>query len=383
MASAFRVRLTLRRVVDLSLVLPAGAVIALVWANTARVSYQQFASALHFAVNDVGMALFFALAAKEVVEASAPGGALHTWRRSALPVTAAVGGMAGPALLSVLFIWLQNRPDLGRGWAIPCATDIAFSYLTLRAIFREHPAIPFLLLLAIVDDALGLVILALFYPAGAIAIGWATGLMGLALGTCWMLRRQQVVNVWFYLLIGGTLSWLALYLGGLHPALALVPVVPFMPHAAQDPGLFVEAPESANDTLSELEHKLKIPVQGVLLMFGLVNAGVPFEQVGAGTWTVLAAIVIGKPIGILAVVAVSLRAGLHLPRQVDWRDLTVVGVAAGIGFTVALFFATAAFPPGPLLDETKLGALFSILSAILAFAVAAALRVGRFREVRS
>jgi NhaA family Na+:H+ antiporter len=92
----------LRRAIDLSLALPLGAGIALVWANTAHDSYERFAHALHFAVNDVGMVFFFGLAAKEVVEATAPGGALHSWRRAALPVVAATGGMLGPALLAVL-----------------------------------------------------------------------------------------------------------------------------------------------------------------------------------------------------------------------------------------------------------------------------------------
>src|SRR5207247_1692229 len=101
---------------------------ALIWANTFAGSYARFAHSLAFIVNDVGMAFFFALAAKEVVEATAPGGALHTWRRAALPVVAAVGGMAGPALIYVGLVYASGHTELARGWAIPCATDIAFSY---------------------------------------------------------------------------------------------------------------------------------------------------------------------------------------------------------------------------------------------------------------
>lgn len=329
-------------------------------------------------VNDVGMAFFFALATKEVVEAIAPGGALHTWRRATLPAVAACGGMIGPAFLYLMLVWVQGRPELARGWAIPCATDIAFSYLVLKAIVRRHPVIPFLLLLAIVDDAIGLLILALFYPIGPTSLGPIAGFMTLTFAVCWLLRRQRVRNVWPYVLAGGTLSWLALYLGGLHPALALVPVVPFMPHAASNSGLFIDASPDV-DTLSHFQHLFKFPVQGVLFAFGLVNAGVPIGQVGPGTWTVLAAILAGKPAGILASIGLSLWAGLHLPQHVNWRDLAVVGVTAGIGFTVALFFSTAAFRPGPLLDQAKLGALLSVLSAVAAVAVAAALGVGRFR----
>src|SRR5919204_3198272 len=160
-----RLRRACAYAVEHSLVLPAGAGIALVWANASAESYTEFADALEFPVNDVGMVFFFALAAKEVVEATAPGGALHTWRRAALPVVAAAGGMIGPAVIYVAYAHLTHQRMLVRGWAIPCATDIAFSYLVAKALFRRHPAIPFLLLLAIADDALGLLVLVVFYPS--------------------------------------------------------------------------------------------------------------------------------------------------------------------------------------------------------------------------
>jgi Na+:H+ antiporter, NhaA family len=124
-------------------------------------------------------------------------------------------------------------------------------------------------------------------------------------------------------------------------------------------------------------------VQGILFFFGLANAGVPIAQYGPGTWAVLIAILAGKPLGIGAAVAVAVAAGLKLPRHVGWRDVAVVGCAAGIGFTVALFFATASFPPGPLLDQTKLGALCSVVSAAVAFGAAGVLKVGRFTALRA
>jgi NhaA family Na+:H+ antiporter len=185
----------LRRAIDLSLVLPLGAAVALVWANTAHDSYERFAHALHFVVNDVGMVFFFGLATKEVVEATAPGGALHTWRRAALPVVATTGGMLGPALIYLGYVSLQGVPGLARGWAIPCATDIAFSYLVARALFRTHPAIPFLLLLlAIADDALGLVILALFYPMGDLRPGIGLGVMAVSCAASLAIRRQAITG---------------------------------------------------------------------------------------------------------------------------------------------------------------------------------------------
>jgi NhaA family Na+:H+ antiporter len=324
------------------------------------------------------MVFFFALAAKEVVEATAPGGALHTWRRAALPVAAAAGGMAGPALVYLAWIHTAGYPELARGWAIPCATDIAFSYLAARAVFKRHPAIPFLLLLAIADDAFGLVILALFYPAGPLHLAAGSLLMAAALATAWVLRRRRVRSFWPYLAAGGGLSWAALFAGGLHPALALVPIVPFLPHAARDPGLFIEPPTPAHDALSQMERRLRLPVQAILFAFGLVNAGVPLGQAGPGTWAVLAAVILGKPLGIGLSVGVTTLAGLELPPRLGARDVAVVGIAAAIGFTVALFFATAAFPPGPLLDQTKLGALCTVAGGLLTMAAARIFGVGRF-----
>ena len=370
--------------VEHSLVLPAGAILALAWANTFAESYVRFAHTLQFVVNDVGMVFFFALAAKEVVEATAPGGALQPWRRAALPAVAATGGMIGPALIYLALAHVWHRPVLARGWAIPCATDIAFSYLAAKAIFRgRHPAIPFLLLLAIADDALGLIVLAVFYPAGDLHPVAGGLLMAAALVLSVILRRRPTLSFWPYIVGAGTLSWCALSWGGIHPALALVPIVPFLPHASRDPGLFVDAPPDARDPLSEFEHRWKYPVQIVLFFFGLANAGVRLQDIGTGTWAVLWAILAGKPIGIAAAVGIGVFLGLRLPERLTWRDLIVVGFAAAIGFTVALFFATVAFPAGPLLNQTKMGSLLSVTGAVAAMAAAAWLRVGRFeRPVR-
>jgi len=324
------------------------------------------------------MVFFFALATKEIVEATASGGALHTWRRAALPAVAAIGGMIAPALIYVAYVHAAYPPLL-RGWAIPCATDIAFSYLVARAVFGRHPAIPFLLVLAIADDAFGLVILALFYPVRDLHLPVAAGLMSLAIAITFALRRKRVRIFWPYVLAGGVMSWTALFWGGLHPALALVPVIPFLPHAARDPGLFVEAPPDARDPLSQFEHWWRLPVQGILFLFGLVNAGVQLGTFGIGTWAVAGALLVGKPAGIGLSVALAVGAGLRLPQRLGWKDLIVTGCAAGIGFTVALFFATAAFPAGRLLDQTKLGALMSVGSAGTTLLAAAVLRVGRFR----
>lgn len=370
----------LRAFIDNSGLLVTGAVAALIWANVAHDSYEQFAHALHFLVNDVAMVFFFALATKEVVEATAPGGALHSPRRASVPMLAAVGGMVGPAGLYIALALAGGVPELLRGWAIPCATDIAFSYLVARVILGpKHPGIPFLLLLAIADDALGLLILAAFYPTGTIRPLEFGLLLTIAMAFAHWLKRGRTRNFWPYVAGAGIVSWIAFYRGGLHPALALVPIVPFLPHASRDPGLFVEAPDM-HDPLNEFEHWWKLPVQVILFFFGLVNAGVTVTSVGPGTWIVLAAILLGKPFGIVLSTALCVAGGLHKPAGVTWRDMIVVGIIAGIGFTVALFFATAAFPPGDLLDQTKMGALLSFSASLLALAAAPILGVGRMRR---
>jgi Na+:H+ antiporter, NhaA family len=258
----------------------------------------------------------------------------------------------------------------------PCATDIAFSAMVARIVFPAgHPAIPFLLLLAIADDALGLIILAIFYPSGTLSFSALAVLMATAIVVALFLRRRHVQSFWPYVLGPGVLSWAALYTGGFHPALALVPIVPFMPHSRRDLGVFDEREAYQPDTLNRFEHWWATPVQFVLLLFGFANAGVPFAQIGAGTYYVVAGLLLGKPVGILAFSGIARLVGGHLPPGLRVSDLLVVGLVAAIGFTVSLFFATAAFPAGTALAETKMGALLSFVAAPIAVVVSRLLRV--------
>jgi NhaA family Na+:H+ antiporter len=363
---------------DNSLLMVAGAIVALLWANLHPASYTRTADALHFAINDIAMAFFFGLAMKEIIEATAPGGALHSVRRAAMPVVAALGGMVGPAALYVVLVLAFGRPDMLRGWAIPCATDIAFSYLVIRAVFRPtHGAVPFLLLLAIADDAFGLVLLAAFYPTTARQPIPFVVLVGLACALAFALRSRNTRSFWPYVGGAGALSWAGFYLGGFHPALALVPVLPFVPHAARDPGLYVDGDSPPHDPLNAFEHWWSTPVEFILFFFALANAGLPITQTGALTWIVLVSLLAGKPIGIGIATWCAERVGLRRPEGVGWREMVVVGFAAGIGFTVALFFASAAFPPGETMDHAKLGAMLSVSAAVLALAAAQALGVGK------
>jgi NhaA family Na+:H+ antiporter len=364
---------------DRSLLLLIGAASALVWANVDHTSYEHASHLVHFAANDIGMVFFFALAARDVYEALLPGRSLSSPRRAATPLIAATGGVLVPALMFVALAWWSGNAGLLRGWAIPCATDIAFSAMVALAIFGHgHPAVPFLLLLAIADDALGLVILALFYPTGPQRFVEGAVLMTLALIVAWLLRRWRVRNFWPYVVLAGGLAWAALYRGGFHPSLALVPIVPFL-HHGDERGRDARGEEHLVDPLSAFEHWWRRPVQVVLLFFGFANAGVPLSSVGAGTWIVLASILVGKPLGIVLSTSFATVLGFERPSGLTWSDLVVVGGAAAIGFTVALFFATAAFPEGRYLAETKMAALLSLSGAGLAFGAAFLARVGCFR----
>jgi NhaA family Na+:H+ antiporter len=360
------------------LVLPLGALIALVWANTAPETYFPMSHAMTFFVNDIAMVVFFGLIMKEAVEATAHGGVLHSWRRIWLPVVAAVGATVVPALIYVWFVEAVDEPMLVMGWPVTFAIDLAFSYFVARLIFGRHPAVPFLVVVGIAANAFGFTMLALFAPMRDVHLGIGAALLAAALAAGVALRRARVKSFWPYVLLGGVLSWLALFSVGVHPALALVPILPFLPHAARDPGFFVDANPGARDTLSRFEIVARYPAQAALFLFGLVNAGIPFGALESGTFGVAVATVIGRPVGLLLGTGVGLAIGLHLPAGLGWRDLVVLGFATAVAFSVGLFFSTALFPPGVLLRETQMGVLLSLAGALLAIAAAALLKAGRF-----
>ncbi len=338
---------------------------------------------IHFLINDILMALFFAIAAKEVWESMLPGGALSNPRKAATPLLATLGGIVGPAGLYLLGVLLFNAPgadgvrELSRGWAIPCATDIAFSYLVARMIFGNgHPAIAFLLLLAIADDAAGLVILAIAYPSKPLELQWLL-LTAFAMAITYGLQKMRVQSFWFYLLGPGVLSWISFDLTGIHAALGLVPIIPLLPHAHTDLGLFAREELERHDTLNEFEHWWKNPVEFILGVFGLANAGVVFSSIGVGTWLVLVGLLVGKPLGITLFTWIAEKVfKLEIPKGMGYRHIITLGTVASIGFTVALFVSTAAFRvPGPIQDSVKMGALLSFFGALAAFIVAKALGV--------
>jgi NhaA family Na+:H+ antiporter len=388
----------------------AGALIALFWANLNPHSYHDFVEfvivdhffighahvedghitrtlTLHYLVNDVLMAFFFAIAAKEVWEAIILENGSLRGKKSVTPLIATLGGMVGPISVYLglaLFLGPAKFGEVANGWAIPTATDIAFSYLVGRFVFGAgHPAVRFLLLLAIADDAGGLLILAIFYPTGELAPVWLLLSLAAAVSVFvlfnWLPRRldrgdqlrprstwmRQKLSYWPYL-AAGCLSWYGFQESGLHPALGLLPIVPTLPHADRAFGIFAEAEKYLTDLLNLAEHVLKHPVEVILFFFGLLNAGVEFSAIAAPTWLVLAGLLIGKPAGILLFGWFAAKPmGLGLPVGMRIIDLFVIGCVAAIGFTVALFVASVAFDGGPIQDAAKMGALLSFGAAII------------------
>jgi Na+:H+ antiporter, NhaA family len=360
------------------LLFPLGVLVAMAWIAVDEEGYYDVAYAWRFFVNDIAMVLFFALVAKEVVEATAPGGVLHSWRRAVMPGVAAVGATVASVLVYLVFIEAVDEPMLERGWSVPIAIDVALAYAVGRAIFGRHAIVPFLLLLALAADALGFVALAVFHPAREANLIVAAMLAILAAGLVATLRLGRVRSFWPYVLGGGALIWLALFFGGFHPAFALLPVLPFLPHAPRDPGFFVDAPAGARDALNRFEIWARYPAQLALFLFALLNAGVPLRGLEAGTWAVPVAALVGKPLGIMAATGLAVLAGLHLPPRIGWRELVVGGLVVASGFTVALFFATATMAPGQMLRETKMGVLVGLAAIGAALAAARAFHVGRF-----
>ena len=394
---------------EYSVLLVLGAFGALIWANINYDSYHHIVEVvlldhspvghlhdghrtltLHYLINDVLMALFFGIAGKEVWEAVALKSGSLRGKKALTPLIATAGGMIGPISVYLLGAFMVGKfAILANGWAIPTATDIAFSYLVGRIIFgAKHPAVGFLLLLAIADDAAGLIILAIFYPQGELNLSWLLLSVGAAL-TAYLLfnylpRRmdngdasrpvsskvRSRFGFWPYL-IAGCASWYGFQQAGIHPALGLLPVIPAIPHADTGFGLFGDGQEQKYDLLNDIEHSLKPPVEVILMLFGFANAGVVFSSMGDATWLVLAGLIVGKPIGILLLgfLAASVFR-LGLPEGMRIIDLLIIGFVAAIGFTVSLFISAVAFPPGDVQDAAKMGALFSFGAVFLSILVA-------------
>lgn len=363
---------------EFSIPLLTGVVVAILWANLAPNGYDHFINAplfgglsFHFISNELFMVLFFGIAAVEITQSCLPGGDLNPISRAINPLLGTLGGVVGPIVVYLGLNSLIGTPTLHNGWGIPTATDIALAWLAARMVFgASHPAVSYLLLLAVADDAIGLAIIAIFYPNPNMPVAplWLL-LTVLGMATAYGFRRLQLRSYWPYLVVGGSLSWTGLHHAHLHPALALVFIIPFLPHARKEHKHLFEEDSSDHTTLSRFEHEWKVFVDFGLFMFSLANAGVQFSSVGTVTWLVLTALIVGKTLGIFSFGWLATRLGFGLPHGMRRRDLLTAGVIAGTGFTVALFVAGEAFTDPIIQGAAKMGAMFSLGAALLGFAL--------------
>ena len=368
----------------------AAAVVALFWANAPfGNSYVDFWSArvaidiraididlpLVSWVNDGLMAIFFFVAGLEI-KREVLRGELAAPRKAALPVIAALGGMAVPALVFLAF-------NLGRsgehGWAIPMATDIAFAVGVLSLAGSRVPLSlkVFLLALAIADDLGAIAVIAVFYTDD-LSLGWLAAAVAI-FALVFVLGRLGVRHIFVFAGIG-VVAWLAVFESGIHATIAGVALGLLTPidQPAEDSAV-VDDGRSMFDTLEHIIHPWSS--FAVVPIFALANAGIAIDGGSARdaatspvSLGVVFGLVLGKPIGIalFSFVAVKLRAAT-LPGDVGWPQIAAVAMVAGIGFTVSLFVTGLAFADPALADEAKLGILAG--SALIGVAGFVVLRV--------
>ena len=319
-------------------------------------------SVLHW-INDGLMALFFLLVGLEI-KREVLQGQLSKPADIVLPGAAALGGVALPALIFLLFN--ARHPASISGWAIPSATDIAFALGVLALL---GPRVPvglkvFLTAIAIMDDLAAIVIIALFYTAKLhlLALAGAGGVLLVLI----VLNRLKVLSLWPYLLLGLVL-WFLVLESGIHATLAGVALAMTIPLRGGD-----HAP------LHRLEHALHKPVAfGVTPLFGLANAGLSFTGLGLSALLdpvplgVALGLFVGKQLGVFGVAFALIRLGwARLPRGASLGQLYAVAVLCGVGFTMSLFIGGLAFRDPHLMDETKIGVLVgSLASALFGMAI--------------
>ena len=384
------------------------AAVALVWANSGwSESYSRLwhtpltiglggwsmQKDLHFWINEFLMTVFFLLAGLEI-KRELVNGALSDARRAALPLAAAVGGMVVPA---AIFVTINAGQPGVHGWGVPMATDIAFAVGVMALLGRRaHPALRVLLLaFAIIDDVGAILVIAIFYSSGLAVDGLvvAGGGLLLALVFLWTGVRPGLV-FGFPLLV----MWAGLYRAGIHPTIAGVLLGLLIPvRAWYGPQGFMHVAQRALDEFRRLvdagspDHGLMEPLDeiavaqreavapgvrgeaalhpwvafGIMPLFALANAGVNLQGIDfaiPGGWAVIAGIslglFIGKPLGVLTMSWLSVRLRLCvLPDGVGWSAIMIMGVAGGIGFTMAIFISELAFAGNDLLELAKLGVL--------------------------
>jgi NhaA family Na+:H+ antiporter len=338
-----------------------------------RVGALEIAKPLLLWINDGLMAIFFFLVGLEI-KREALEGELASLEKAALPVVAAIGGMAAPALIYAAIN--AGDPVAMRGWAIPAATDIAFA-LGILALFG--PRVPaalkiFLLALAIIDDLGAIVIIALFY-AGDLSPP-ALALAGVGVAALVALNLRGVKAITPYALVGAFL-WVCVLKSGVHATLAGVVAalaVPIRPGKGSD-----------QSPLHALEHGLHPWVAYLILpLFAFANAGVSFSGLALADLAapvplgVALGLALGKPAGVIGAALLAVALGLaRRPEGVGWAQLAGAGCLAGVGFTMSLFIGALAVDAPEALRSVRLGVLSGSLASALAGAAILAVALPR------
>ena len=373
------------------IVLIAAALVALACANTPlhdlyeglrelpvqlRVGALDIDKPLLLWINDGLMALFFLLVALEIKRETLSG-QLSSRDQLLLPLVCAAAGVIVPALI----FWWSNRGDTTalRGWAIPTATDIAFALGILALLGSRVPLGMKLLLstIAVVDDLIAIVIIAVFYTHGMsfVALGWAAA----AIAAMAILNRRGVTALTPYLLLGLVL-WVCVLKSGVHATLAGVVTGLMIPHVNPRNDLDDATEYSPLETL---EHALHPWVAyGILPLFAFVNAGLALGGLGMDDMLsplplgIALGLVLGKPIGIVSAAVLMRAAGFaRFPSGMDFRAMLGLGLLCGIGFTMSLFIGSLAFA------QDGLRYTESVIGVLAASTVSAALGYGWLRVV--
>ncbi len=324
-------------------------------------------SVLHW-INDVLMAIFFFLVSLEIKREFIQG-ELSNPKQALLPIVAAVGGMVVPALIYIAINF--KDPVTLKGWAIPSATDIAFSLGVLSLLGKRVPLSlkVFLTALAIIDDLGAIVIIAFFY-SGEVQYFYLLLMLG-CLIILLILNKFNIKNFIPYLIVGIFL-WEFTHVSGIHATIAGVLLALTIPHKSSDK-------KHSGSLLLKLEHAISPYVAfGIMPIFAFANAGVSLEGV---TFTslmspvplgILCGLFFGKQIGVFIFSYLSIKLNFaEMPNNSDWLKLYGVGVLTGIGFTMSLFVGNLAFADAAThTDGVKIGVLLgSLLSTIFGYSL--------------
>lgn len=325
--------------------------------------YEIKKSLLHW-INDGFMAIFFFLVGLEIKEEVVEG-ELSTKERALLPALAAIGGMAIPALI----YWVINKDNPANlaGWAIPTATDIAFA-LGILALLGSRVPISLKILLtaiAVIDDLLAIIVIALFYTDGLDKEPLMFA--AFALFALFLTNRAKIDRPAPYIILG-IILWTAVLKSGVHATLAGVATALFIPvNSERRPDV-----SPAHD-LEKILHPWV--AFAILPLFAFANAGVPFKGMSLGslaepvTLGIILGLLVGKPLGIFTTIWLAVKAKLSpMPEGVNWRQLFGMSILCGIGFTMSLFIGGLAFESVDMQASIRLGVLAgSIVSACIGF----------------